>query len=655
MVNVKGLAACLTAVASFASADSAHDVERAVVASARTDDSLYARAFQNAPDGYVPKSVKCPSNRPEIRNGSSLSQEEIDWTKKRRAETVPYIRDLLKRIDIPDFDSEAYLKDAEKDNASLPNIGLAFSGGGYRALLNGAGAFAAWDIRSAENDGKGNLGGLLQSSTYVSGLSGGSWLVGSLYVNNFTTVQASLNSLSIWQFQQSILEGPEQYSLRKYFTSIVEEVSDKKDAGYERSITDYWGRMLSYQLFNVSEGGPGLTFSSIAEGDDFKDGKMPLPFVIAVGRAPDEKIISTNSTVFTFNPWEFGSYDPSIGGFAPLEYVGSNFTDGKVPKDGECVRGFDNAGFVLGTSSSLFNQISKYLKDDTNNYVPEDVPNFITDIVVDLLDDLGDENDDIADWTPNPFLGWNAGKKGDDDSARINLSADSKRLTLVDGGEDNQNIPYYPHIRTEREVDVVFSIDSSADTEYYWPDGASPIATYERSLNSISNGSSFPAIPGKQTFINLGLNARPTFFGCNATNTTTPSPLIVYIPNYPYVYNSNISTFQLSTNVSERDAVIENGWAVATQLNATRDEDWPVCVGCAMLARSFERTNETVPEACKKCFENYCWNGTLDEREHDNYDPQLFTEPIDVQDGVARVVAGGAMTVAAVVAMLLAF
>jgi len=126
---------------------------------------------------------------------------------KRRNETIEPIRDLLKRLNIPDFDSEEYLKDVEDNATALPNIGLAVSGGGYRALLNGAGAFAAWDSRSAESDAEGNIGGLLQSATYISGLSGGSWLIGSIYVNNFTTVQASLSSPVVWEFEDSILEG----------------------------------------------------------------------------------------------------------------------------------------------------------------------------------------------------------------------------------------------------------------------------------------------------------------------------------------------------------------------------------------------------------------------------------------------------------------
>lgn len=386
--------------------------------------------------------------------------------------------------------------------------------------------------------------------------------------------------------------------------------------------------MLSYQLINATDGGPGFTWSSIADDPDFSQGKAPMPVIVADGRAPNEKVISLNATNFEFNPWEMGSFDPVLQGFVPLKYVGSEFANGTLPKDKDCIAGFDNAGYVMGTSSSLFNQIVMYLEDSNGtSYVPDDVPDFAVDALSSILKKLGDANNDIADWTPNPFKGWNKAH---------NLGYNSDRLTLVDGGEDLQNVPYYSHIRNDRKVDVVFSIDSSADTESGWPDGASAIATYERSLENISEGSSFPAVPGKATFRNLGFNTKPTFFGCNATNTTETSPLIVYIPNYPYVYASNISTFQMTINETELSAIIENGWAVATQLNSTRDEDWSVCVGCAILSRSFDRTNTTVPDKCQECFKNYCWNGTLDESEPAPYWPSFISQPIDVQSSGSR-------------------
>ncbi|KEY64883.1 hypothetical protein S7711_03874 [Stachybotrys chartarum IBT 7711] len=639
------LAALLAATSALSSANAA-GLQPAAHRTSPRDMSLHRRAVSDAPNGYVPGPVDCPDTRPTIRNGSTLSTQERDWVQVRRNETLPHIRDLLARIAIPDFDSDEYLRNGETDATAVPNIGIAVSGGGYRAMLNGAGHLAAWDIRSDGSDTSGNLGGLLQSTTYLSGLSGGGWLIGSLYVNNYTSVQDSMSSGHIWQLQESILSGPEEYSLRGYYTDVFDSVSDKNDAGYERSITDYWGRMLAYQLVNATNGGPGVTFSSIQDDDEFRSGRAPLPFIVALGRDPAETVISVNSTVFEFSPWELGSSDPTLHGYAPLRYVGSNFSDAEIPDDQDCIRGFDNAGFVMGTSSSLFNSFLLYLEDEDNEYVPEGVPDFVTETLISVLSVFGDDNDDIADWTPNPFYGYNPEE---------NLSAESRRLTLVDGGMDLQNIPLHPQLLIEREVDVVFAVDSSADTNTAWPDGQSMVATYQRSLEPISEGTGFPHVPSRRSFVNLGLNTRPTFFGCDSANVTEPHPLIVYIPNFPYIYTSNVSTFQMSFNESERDAIVQNGWAVATQLNATRDDRWPVCVGCAMLHRSFERTNTTIPQACTECFDEYCWDGSTDESEHGDYLPTMYSEPIDVQSAAAGLLSStaAALMVSAAVGMSL--
>lgn len=117
------------------------------------------------------------------------------------------MKEFLKRASIPDFDIEKYFSNIGANSTALPNIGIAASGGGYRAMLNGAGAISAFDSRSPNAMEKGNLGGLLQSATYLSGLSGGGWLVGSIYANNFTTVHDAVMSKGIWQFGNSILEG----------------------------------------------------------------------------------------------------------------------------------------------------------------------------------------------------------------------------------------------------------------------------------------------------------------------------------------------------------------------------------------------------------------------------------------------------------------
>ncbi|KAH7302849.1 lysophospholipase catalytic domain-containing protein [Stachybotrys elegans] len=597
--------------------------------------NAYPRSGAGVPNDYTPISVSCPDRRPAIRNAShvsALSSQEREWIQQRRNETVPHIRRLLSRLSIPGFDSDDYLRGVEDDSEALPTIGLAVSGGGYRAMLSGAGALAAWDSRSDGSETNSNLGGVLQSATFLSGLSGGAWLVGSLYVNGWSSVHDLRRSGSLWQTQSTLLEGPEHVSLLSYYSEISGSVGDKGGAGYERSITDYWGRMLSRQLVDASDGGPGITFSAIANLAQFRNAETPLPIITAVGRDPGETVISTNSTVFEFSPWELGSQDPTLRAYAPLRYVGSAFDGGELPNREECITGFDNAGFVMGTSSSLFNAIVLELRNPDSQHTPDGIPSFLISGVTDVLSKFGETNNDIADWSPNPFRNYNN---------RHPISSDSERLTLVDGGEDGQNIPYHPHLITERQVDVVFSIDSSADTELGWPNGASIIATYERSLANISEGTGFPVVPGSHTFINLGLNTRPVFFGCDTSNITERAPLIIYLPNFPYIYQSNISTFSMSISEGERDAMIQNGWAVATMHNATRDESWPICVGCAILHHSFERTNTTVPEACRSCFNQYCWNGTIDESEPAPYEPTPFGTLIEVE-GAASVMAGNA-------------
>jgi len=149
------------------------------------------------------------------------------------------------------------------------------------------------------------------------------------------------------------------------------------------------------------------------------------------------------------------------------------------------------------------------------------------------------------------------------------------------------------------------------------------VATYERSLATIQNGTAFPAVPDQNTFVNLGLNTRPTFFGCDAANLTGPSPLIVYMPNGPYSYMSNVSTFDLSYNDTQRDDIVLNGYNMATQGNASLDSQWPTCVGCAILSRSLNRTGTTVPAVCTQCFDRYCWNGTVDSSTPPSFEPAL--------------------------------
>lgn len=335
-----------------------------------------------------------------------------------------------------------------------------------------------------------------------------------------------------------------------------------------------------------------------------------MPLIVADERRPNELVIPSNATIFEFNPWEFGTYDPTAYGYAPLQFIGSNFSGGVLPQGASCTVGFDNIGFVVGTSSSLFNQF--YLQVNTTNLGPR-----VQSAFSNLLSKWGGDNNDISLW-PNPFFGYN------NDS---NPNAQSTVLTLVDGGEDLQNIPFHPLLLSSRQVDVIFAVDSSADTDTRWPNGTPMVATYNRSLiQNDGNSSSFPAVPDQNTFLNLGLNSRPTFFGCNPGNQSTHVPLVIYLPNAPYTYYANVSTYDLNFNNSERNAIIRNGYNMVTRANSTLDTEWPSCVGCAILARSFNRTGTVPPDTCKQCFSRYCWSGDFNSTKPSTYEPTLLIQ-----------------------------
>jgi lysophospholipase len=465
----------------------------------------------------------------------------------------------------------------------------------------------------------------------VSGLSGGGWLTGSIFINNFTTVTALRDDTtgSVWDFSNSIVSGPKQegiqiFNTAEYWQHIERAVAGKILAGFETTITDYWGRALSFQLVNATEGGPAYTWSSIALTQDFQNGNTPMPILVADERAPGQTLIARNTTVYEFNPFEMGSWDPTTFGFVPMQFLGSNFTGGNLPDNASCVIGFDNAGFIMGTSSSLFNAVVTSIGD-------VNIPQALKDLLNRAFSGFNINNEDIADY-PNPFFQYN------DVS---NPSANSSTLTLVDGGLDFQNIPLHPVIQPNRNVDVIFAVDSSADTTFNWPNGTALVATYERSQSdvSIANGTAFSSIPDVNTMVNLGLNTRPTFFGCSASNITTRyiAPIVVYIPLAPYIAFSNVSTFDPQTfNDSFRNVIIQNGYDVATMGNASVNPEWPTCVGCAMLGRSLERTGSTVPDVCAKCFKDFCWDGTLNASVPANYEPKLKLQGVKIQSGALR-------------------
>ncbi|KAK9455611.1 lysophospholipase catalytic domain-containing protein [Dipodascopsis uninucleata] len=599
-------------------------VERAAEQSYEVEpDKLRVRSSDDSAGSYAPVIGRCPSDLDTlIRTASDISDSEKAFIAERQKQTNDYLVTYLDRLNMTDFDASSFL-----ENTNL-TIGIAFSGGGYRAMLCGAGFMAAFDDRTPNSTLPGHVGGLLQSATYVSGLSGGSWLVGTVAMNGWVPVVELQGAEDVWDLDNSIINpgGINIFSTAGYYDDLVDDVKAKKKEGFDISLTDYWGRGLAMQLLNYTDGGPNFTFSDVQSLEYFKNYSMPFPIIVSDGRAPGTKIISLNSTVFEFNPYELGSFDPSLYAFTQLKYIGTNVTNG-VPNDKDkCVTNFDSGGFVIGTSSTLFNEFLLQINSSG-------ITGVLYDAVYAALEEFDESNDDIAAYSPNPFYGVQTGT-----STNITKSA---QLDLVDGGEDYQNIPLQPLINPLRGLDVVFAIDNSADTDENWPAGWAMTATYDRQFGSQANGTVFPAVPDQNTFVGLNLTAHPTWFGCNSSNITNGySPLIVYMANHPMTYFSNTSTYKMSYSTEEVAGIISNTYNVATQANGTIDTNWAKCLGCAIIHREVERRNSTHTDECQQCLKTYCWDGTVLTNDASN-----ATESPSLEIGTSQVVSSGSLII----------
>lgn len=121
----------------------------------------------------------------------------------RRRLTQNNIYNFLQDLSIPQFNADEFFKNASVHG----NIGLAISGGGYRSMLTGSGFITKMEEY-----------GLLDCLAYISGLSGGSWILTSLILHDF-----NFKSLQKWKLDDSLLKGVPNFEVgNKDFVSSVD-------------------------------------------------------------------------------------------------------------------------------------------------------------------------------------------------------------------------------------------------------------------------------------------------------------------------------------------------------------------------------------------------------------------------------------------------
>jgi lysophospholipase len=132
-----------------------------------------------------------------------------------------------------------------------------------------------------------------------------------------------------------------------------------------------------------------------------------------------------------------GSYDPLLSAFTPTKYLGTQ-------NSSVCVTGFDQASFMEATSSAFFAGLN------TTEALAD--PSTLLGAIVPILNQTFPQTGIRLDSAmyPNPFKGV---------APDTFLDDNEEYLSLVDGGDDAENIPFMPLLVKARGVDVILAID----------------------------------------------------------------------------------------------------------------------------------------------------------------------------------------------------
>jgi lysophospholipase len=444
-------------------------------------------------------------------------------------------------------------------------------------MLEGAGVIQGFDSRDSDV----GTSGLYQALTYMAGLSGGAFLLGSVAGNNYPTITSLKENVWTGALIDTILLPDGLLSIIAD-PRIALDIQAKDNAGFDPTLTDPWGRLISYQILQGDDGGVSTRFSSVTGFSSFAQFNAPFPIITSLGVPPGSCLPPLSATQYEFSPYEFGSWDAGVNAFTQTKYLGTNLSNGVPAAANVCTQNYDNLGYMVGTSSSLFSELCA-----SSLSTASIANNSLTSALNPLLPSSHSRTDrDLYAAYPNPFKNY----------APATSVSNQDELMLVDGGSALQNNPIWPFIQSTSRVDVLIVNDNSADTTDNYPNGTEILTTYQQA--QAKGLSRMPFIPDVSVFVSQGLNKRATFFGCNDATKLT----IVFLPNTNYTTDSGVPTAKIQYSSSETDAMVANGVQIATQ---NGDAGWPTCLGCALVMK----TGTTLPAECGACFTKYCFNG----------------------------------------------
>ncbi|XP_042629861.1 cytosolic phospholipase A2 delta-like isoform X2 [Cyprinus carpio] len=213
---------------------------------------------------------------------------------------------------------------------NVPVVAVVCSGGGSRALTSTYGSLKG--LQKIQ---------LLDAVSYITGVSGATWALGSLYGDpNWSKggIDKSMESVKK-ELSKNVLSMFSSEQLQEY----KQRMEEREKKGFLVSLIDMWGLALEYLFQGKKHMG---TLSEMQR--TVSEGQNPLPIFTAVNLKNGKTESITDAEWCEFTPYEVGF--PKYGAFIPAQNFGSEYYLGhmvkKLPETG--------LSFLVGMWSSIF-------------------------------------------------------------------------------------------------------------------------------------------------------------------------------------------------------------------------------------------------------------------------------------------------------------
>jgi len=316
------------------------------------------------------------------------------------------------------------------DADNLPRIALCFSGGGFRSMLTTLGFLhAAEDI------------GLLDSTTYMAGLSGSTWAIAPWIASKKTLKNFAADLINHIKYGLNHIDNSKE--LRLLFSNLLAKIHNKQCI----SAIDIYGAVLVNTLLS-DMGNNRLSMTLSESHQEIIHGTIPLPIYTAIQTNPDPY------EWMEITPFEVGS--TFLEGYVPTWAYGRKFIDGvSVDKKPE-----QTLGYYLGIFGSAFElnfedllRLTTFNLADIKNSLPESLQEIVDKVVNTIL------YSPLNNFRLFPSMLYNF-----TNDAPYSPLCEDKTICLVDAGIDF-NLPLPPLLRKNRNVDIIIIYDASANIE----------------------------------------------------------------------------------------------------------------------------------------------------------------------------------------------